>query len=399
MISGPWTNWSTVELPRRRTITLYQVLYKIFQLLEVGGAESPIELMWGVGVVRWEKDGHAVERPLLERRVEIELDDGRSGLIRVRPTSADALFDLKPYEELGCANIPGLADMIRREIQRAGDNEGISPFARESFEPILSAAGVRLDPEGCYYPETESVAVAPEMTEKSRLTVTDRWVLFARPRSQHVVLQDIDRLRRSAGDEEQPIEGLPKRLVTEPSRDAPEGAWEPLSTRIGGSGSGGDAPLPDDDTLDVFFPKPFNNDQLEIVRRLSKADGLVVQGPPGTGKTHTIANLICHAMATGQRVLVVSSGEAALAVLKGQLPLEVRPLAISVLSNEREGLKQIESAIREIEGVVEGTQPSEQANHDHTAGTRTGRPEEADQCDRSGTRHDCHRTPNQNRAA
>ena len=107
----------------------------------------------------------------------------------------------------------------------------------------------------------------------------------------------------------------------------------------------------------MFFPKPFNDDQLEIIRRLSRADGLVVQGPPGTGKTHTIANLICHAMATEQRVLVVSRGEAALAVLKEQLPEEVQPLAIAVLSNEREGLRQIESAIREIQGVVEGTQP------------------------------------------
>ena len=190
-----------------------------------------------------------------------------------------------------------------------------------------------------------------------RLTVTDKWVLFARPRSQHVVLQDIDRLRRSTENEEQPIKGLPERLVTEPSREVPEGAWEPLSTRIGGSDSGGEAPQPNDDALDVFFPKPFNDDQLEIIRRLSRADGLVVQGPPGTGKTHTIANLICHAMATGQRVLVVSRGEAALAVLKDQLPLEVQPLAISVLSNEREGLRQIESAIREIQRVVEGTQP------------------------------------------
>jgi very-short-patch-repair endonuclease len=150
---------------------------------------------------------------------------------------------------------------------------------------------------------------------------------------------------------------LPQRLVTEPSREAPAGDWEPLSTRIGGSGGGNEAPSPVDDSLDVFFPKPFNDDQLEIIRRLSKADGLVVQGPPGTGKTHTIANLICHAMATGQHVLVVSRGEAALAVLKEQLPEEVRPLAIAVLSNEREGLRQIESAIREIQSMIEGTQP------------------------------------------
>ncbi len=77
---------------------------------------------------------------------------------------------------------------------------------------------------------------------------------------------------------------------------------------------------------DVFFPKPFNDDQVAIVARLSKVDGLVVQGPPGTGKTHTIANLICHALALGQRVLVVSRGEAALSVLRDQLPEKVRPL-------------------------------------------------------------------------
>ena len=78
-IAGPWTEWSTAELPRRRTIVLYQGLYKIFQLLEVGGTESPIELMWGIGVVNWQKDGRIVDRPLLERRVDIELDDKRGG--------------------------------------------------------------------------------------------------------------------------------------------------------------------------------------------------------------------------------------------------------------------------------------------------------------------------------
>jgi hypothetical protein len=327
-IAGPWTEWSTAELPRRRTIALYQALYKIFQLLEVGGTESPIELIWGIGVVHWEKEGRVIDRPLLERRVDIELDDKRGGLIRVRPTSADALFDLKPFEELGCESLTGLADLIRREVQRASENEGVSPFTRESFEPILSVAGARLDNEGCYAPD--AAGTASPTPESLRLTVTDKWVLFARPRSQHVVLHDIDRLRRSTEEEGAAIEGLPKRLVTEPSREPTQGDWEPLSERIGGSGGGMETPPPDD-TLDVFFPKPFNDDQLEIIRRLAKADGLVVQGPPGTGKTHTIANLICHAMATGQRLLVVSRGEAALAVLKEQLPAEVQPLAIAVL--------------------------------------------------------------------
>jgi very-short-patch-repair endonuclease len=355
-IAGPWTEWSASELPRRRTISLYQRLYKIFQLREVGGAESPIEVIWGIGGVDWQKDGRIVDRPLLERRVDVELDDRRGGLIRVRPAGGDAQFDLKPYEELGCANLPGLADLMRREILRAGENEGVSPFARESFEPIMSAAAARLDHDGRYAAEQADVPDSKGKSAVTPLTVTDRWVLFARPRSQHIVLQDIDRLRTSTAAKET-LEGLPERLVTEPANEVSPDGWLPLSTRIGGSGEPSAPAEQSTDQLDVFFPKPFNDDQLEIIRRLSKADGLVVQGPPGTGKTHTIANLICHAMATGQRVLVVSRGEAALAVLKEQLPKEVQPLAIAVLSSEREGLRQVEGAIREIQGVVEGTQP------------------------------------------
>jgi AAA domain len=93
-----------------------------------------------------------------------------------------------------------------------------------------------------------------------------------------------------------------------------------------------------------FFPKPFNKEQMEIVRRLERSDGLVVQGPPGTGKTHTIANLICHYLAMGRRVLVTAQSEAALTVLRGHLPPGVRELAVALLTSEREGLRQLERA-------------------------------------------------------
>jgi hypothetical protein len=113
-ITEIWTPWSVAELPRRKTIALYQSLYKIFQLLEVGAAESHIELIWGIGAIYWKKNSKLIlDRPLLERRVDIELDDGRAGLIRVRPTAAEALFDLKPHEELGCTHLAALTDLIR----------------------------------------------------------------------------------------------------------------------------------------------------------------------------------------------------------------------------------------------------------------------------------------------
>lgn len=130
-ITGPWTVWATEELPRRRTVALYQQLYKVLQLVEVGGAESPIEVIWGVGVVKWEKDGRVIDRPLLERRVDFDLDDAHGGRLRIRPTNTEAMCDLKPYEEFGCAGLPSLSDLIRRETRRAADDEGISPFIRE----------------------------------------------------------------------------------------------------------------------------------------------------------------------------------------------------------------------------------------------------------------------------
>src|SRR6185437_13191100 len=91
------------------------------------------------------------------------------------------------------------------------------------------------------------------------------------------------------------------------------------------------ASAPATEAQDLFFPKPFNDEQARIVQMLEIRDGVVVQGPPGTGKTHTIANIICHWLANGKRVLVTSMREPALAVLREQLPAELRPLVLALM--------------------------------------------------------------------
>jgi very-short-patch-repair endonuclease len=94
-----------------------------------------------------------------------------------------------------------------------------------------------------------------------------------------------------------------------------------------------------------FFPLPYNDEQLEIIGRLDAADGVVVQGPPGTGKTHTIANILCHYMATGKRVLVTAKTPEALRALREKLPEGVADLAIAVIHNDREGARQLQRAV------------------------------------------------------
>ncbi len=342
-----WNDWAKAETVRRRTIAIYGQLYTLHQQLERGGQESAVEVVWGIGTVGWERDGRRIERPLIECGVEIEL--GTDGRLMVRATGAEPRIDLKPYEAMGCNNLAALEELVRREILRVEAEDGISPFRPDSFEPLLTAAATRLAAEGVYRREEDPAS------DVSGLVITGDWVFFARPRSQHVLLDDIACFRNAAR-EGAAITGLAKRLVTPPA-EAVSMSWEPLGNRLGEIGEGRDVPEGDPGFGDVFFPKPFNEDQVAIVARLSHVDGLVVQGPPGTGKTHTIANLICHALALGQRVLVVSRGEAALSVLRDQLPEKVKPLTIAILSSERAGMRQIETAIREIQSVVEESRP------------------------------------------
>ena len=346
---GPWADWARAEAPRRRTAALYGQLYRLQQLLELGGGEGAVEAVWGIGTVRWRRDGRAIDRPLIECAVELELaDDGR---LTVRPTDADPRIDLKPYEEMGCDNLGQVEAAARAGFARAEAEDGLSPFRPDGFVPLLRLAAARLSADGTFRPADDG----PQDAGTDGPVITDDWVLYARPRSQHVVLDDIARFRAIA-ESGTPVGGLAARLVTPPSDGVGPG-FAALSDQLGSfedaaPGSDGEPGIGE-----VFFPKPFNDDQVAIVRRLAAADGLVVQGPPGTGKTHTIANIICHAMALGQRVLVVSRGEAALSVLRDQLPEKVRPLTIAILSSERQGLRQVEGAIREIQAVVEESRP------------------------------------------
>ena len=345
--TGSWDAWSAGEVKRRRTIALYGQLYRLQQILELGGAEGAIEAVWGIGTVRWHRNGRTVDRPLLECAVELDL--AADGRLSVRPTGAVPRFDLKPYEDMGSDGLPALDGALRAEIAAVEADDGVSPFRSASFAPMLRLAATRLSAGGTF---TETPDGAGSVGEP---VIAGDWVLYARPRSQHVVLDDIARFR-AAALAGMPVSGLAARLITPPS-DASGGVWQPLGDRIGESEH--DAPSAERETAfgEVFFPKPFNDDQVAIVRHLEGADGLVVQGPPGTGKTHTIANIICHALALGQRVLVVSRGEAALSVLRDQLPEKVRPLTIAILSSERQGLRQVEGAIREIQAVVEESRP------------------------------------------
>jgi hypothetical protein len=197
-VSSAWLPWAEVERPKRKSIALYQKLFEIAQLAELGGAEQPHELVWGVGLARWLKEGFEIDLPLLERLVEIEIDEGAGGEIRIRPRSALATANLRPYEEMKIEGVSLALDAARRAIDAIDAEQGVSPFLFDTFEPALRACQTRLDAEGRYLPDHEKLSPAtPVPAAASHLCVSDRWVLFVRRRSDNFLLNEISNLKKS----------------------------------------------------------------------------------------------------------------------------------------------------------------------------------------------------------
>jgi very-short-patch-repair endonuclease len=345
-----WRAWADEERLRRKTIRLYSDLFTLKQKLEGSIVETQVELVWGVGLGVWNCNGTTVSYPLAGRLVEMSLD-AETGDIEVRPRDADVRLEVDWYASV---DNPGVADVekaAKEFLSKAVTT--FSPFERGTFEPLLYSATTNLDANGVYWPNEVPPEDRTVPKPDNKLKVTDTWVLFARPRSNNQFLQDLDKLKKQA-EEAAAYPPAAAAIVTDPDTSNPV-VELPLFRGVSGSdysGSSGGA-SGNKKARDIYFPKPFNDEQVRIIQLLDVSDGVVVQGPPGTGKTHTIANVICHHLAEGKRVLVTSMKDAALTVLQEQLPAEIRPLAISLLTSEQEGMKQFEHAIHKIASEVQ----------------------------------------------
>ena len=98
----------------------------------------------------------------------------------------------------------------------------------------------------------------------------------------------------------------------------------------------------------IYFPKKYNDEQVEIVEKTRRNSKVLVQGPPGTGKSHTIANLICHLLANGKKVLVTAYTTRALEVLKNQLPVEFQNLTVNLLSSDSISIQDLDKSVNAI---------------------------------------------------
>jgi hypothetical protein len=182
-----WLQWAETEKPRRRSIAVYQRLFEIAQrLLQSGGQESA-ELIWGLGLARWSRPEEAIDLPFIERSVEIEIADQRDAAIAIRPRTSGAQVDLRAFEKLAVDRLALAEDAAKRCLRtiETAESECVSPFRPETYEPLLKICGSQLDPNGRYLPDVRTLPASDPVpaAEGDSLTVSDRYVLFARRRS------------------------------------------------------------------------------------------------------------------------------------------------------------------------------------------------------------------------
>ncbi|MGB3750998.1 MAG: AAA domain-containing protein, partial [Arcobacteraceae bacterium] len=358
-ILDDWYTWQKKELPIRETIKIYEQFFNIHNTIHNGGDEEQVELVWGMGMVRWDCQSHIMNFPLIEKLIDISINN-TTGAIEISPRIIDQKVQLTPFVHLENKGVDNVVSFVKEFYDESKDIL-FSPFEEETYEEVLRQAVTHIDSKGSYYPD-----ILKDVDDRNlpkigtELLITDTWVVYLRPRESTKFLEDIKNFQDIliTKKEVNTIQSPVTKIVSKQSDKITEN-----KSIISNNSNNNTSSIPSNKSFNgedtqLYFPKPYNNAQEQIIKKLNCNNGVVVQGPPGTGKTHTIANIICHYLATGKKILVTSEHEPALSVVQEQLPEKIRKLAISILTDESQGNKQLEQAINILQSLVTQTDSS-----------------------------------------
>jgi transcription elongation GreA/GreB family factor/very-short-patch-repair endonuclease len=323
-VDRAWWPWAERDRVVRHQQRVYTDLFRLHQSQRRLG--EAYEVVMGLGHLSWRTpSGVTVRRHLVVAQSDVRFD-AHAGVISVvaavdgaRPALEQDM--LEPDERPAADELERIVSMLAE----VGDDLFVDEGLQDSLRAWAQAASSR----GRYEYELER-----------QRSVTDDPVvhlapaLILRKRTERSIVQAIEAITTHLQQEGAYVpEGVQQLVSIVEERESPDGLDADSASSV----------------EDVLFPLPANDAQLDIVRRLSGRPGVLVQGPPGTGKSHTIANLVAHLLAQGQRVLVTSHTARALEVLRAKVPKEIRELAVVVLGNDISGREELRSSVMGIQ--------------------------------------------------
>ncbi|SOH04162.1 Transcription elongation factor GreA/GreB domain protein (fragment) [Candidatus Kuenenia stuttgartiensis] len=320
-VEDKWLPWTEDHNAWEKIHRVYSELFAIHQeQLRLG---EEYELVLGLGLLTWQTPtGQRVRRHLVVADAILEFE-AHLGKFTVRPHTEGA--KLRPeFDMLDVEEQPPRAEETAKS-SLAGEED--DPWEKGGIESVLKALVHSIDSQGEY---DDSLA-AKSIRASAKPIVEYAPALILRKRSAKGLTETLKRIKGRIEN----AEGIPD-LFADLAEISNKNDYE-TGDGLEESSSAFDG--------EVFFPKPSNEDQRRIVDKIRAENGVLVQGPPGTGKSHTIANLICHLLATGQRTLITAKTPRALQVLEGLIPKELRPLCINLLGSGLEERRSLESSV------------------------------------------------------
>ena len=284
-----WLPWVEVHNEWESIHSVYTTLFAIHQ--EQLRLSEEYELVLALGLLTWKtSNGQRVHRHMMVADAVLEFE-AKLGKFTVRPLQDGA--NVRPeLDMLDIEEQPERAEeTAKASLSEAGDDD---PWNKGCVEGILQALVHSISSQGEY----DSTLQATNNPPSNKPVVEYAPALILRKRSASGLTETLKRIKAKIEDgEDIPSQFKALAEIQMNSDDTSEPDPGEANSKFDG---------------ELFFPKSWNEEQRRIVDKIRTASGVLVQGPPGTGKSHTIANLICHLLATGQRTLITAKTPRAL---------------------------------------------------------------------------------------
>lgn len=312
--------------------SVYKKLFRIFNKTQQFGEEY--ELVIGVGLLNFKENDvrPKIFRHILTQRVDMNFEySQKDSQISITPNlestpqiETDSILDL--FDQFDSQNIIDAEKAVENYIK-----EKNTETVFDNTEDALQMFAERVSPDGSY----KQILEKPKTTNlKPVISFSPALLLRKRNTRSFTALYDKILENIEGGETDIEIPTINDLIGIHPESNS--------DFENGGSSNSFSQVEP------IFFPKEYNDEQIEIIEKAKKNNKVLVQGPPGTGKSHTIANLICHLLANGKKVLITAYTKRALEVLKDKLPPEFQDLAVNLLSGDSSSVHDLQSSVNAI---------------------------------------------------
>jgi superfamily I DNA and/or RNA helicase/very-short-patch-repair endonuclease len=321
----------------------YKQLFKIYNKVQHFGEEY--ELVVGVGLLNFKEnmDAPKIFRHIITQRADINFEDSqKDSEITVAPNiesspkiETDSIIDL--FNQFDSSNIVDAEIAVEKFI---GEKGIIHLFMDNQIKDALQIFANRFSPNGKFKDIIEKPTV---LDNKPTIYLSPALLLRKRNTRSFTALYEKILENIENGGEEFDIPSINDLIGFNETENKEDFYGQEITSN--------------DIHEPILFPKEYNDEQIEIVDKTRRHSKVLVQGPPGTGKSHTIANLICHLLANGKKVLVTAYTKRALEVIKGRaddpedngkLPKEFQNLAITLLSGDSSSSEDLQTNINVI---------------------------------------------------